>query len=162
MKLDAKILVPPLVAALVLVLTLQLTMSALKISGAWKGKPRGAQPRPPDPYGRLDVLLSRSTIDPPPDGLRDPFAYGGPRPTVATARPVAPRILVPPPPPRPVLTSIIWDNDPRATIRYNERDFSVRVNSLFADFRVKTITSTQVVLERGGEPLVLTLRSKGD
>jgi len=65
-------------------------------------------------------------------------------------------------PPPPVLTSIIWDSDPRATLRYDGRDFSVRENSLFADFRVTSITSTQVVLERNGEPLVLTLRSKGD
>jgi hypothetical protein len=61
----------------------------------------------------------------------------------------------------PLLTSIVWDADPRATIRYDGHDYSVRENSLFADFRVKSISRTEVVLERGGQPLGLTLRSKG-
>ena len=62
----------------------------------------------------------------------------------------------------PVLTAIIFDNDPRATIRYDGRDYPVRVNSLFADFRVVRIAADEVVLDRAGETLVLKLPSKGD
>jgi hypothetical protein len=61
-----------------------------------------------------------------------------------------------------VLTSIVWDNDPRATVRWEGRDYSVRENSLFADFRVTGIRRDQVVLERGGERLVLRLPQKGE
>jgi hypothetical protein len=57
----------------------------------------------------------------------------------------------------PVLTSIVWDADPRATIRFNGRDYSVRQAALFDDYRVVSITRDQVVLDRLGESLVLRL-----
>jgi hypothetical protein len=41
-------------------------------------------------------------------------------------------------------------------------DYSVRTNTLFADFRVVSITAQWVVLDRGGESLVLRLPVKGD
>jgi hypothetical protein len=65
-------------------------------------------------------------------------------------------------PPKPTLTSIVWDADPRATVRYEGNDYSVRANSLFADFRVTSITANQVVLDRNGEQIVLTLNPKGE
>ena len=66
-------------------------------------------------------------------------------------------------PPRPRLTSIVWVPDnPSATIRWNGTDQTVQVNSLFDDFRVRSITPDQVILERGGETLVLQLPRKGD
>jgi len=64
--------------------------------------------------------------------------------------------------PQPLLTSIIWDADPRATVRWDGRDFPVRENSLFADFIVKSIRRDEVVLERDGQQLVLKLTKKGE
>jgi hypothetical protein len=152
----------PGIALLALVLIVQQTVSALRSSGAWRDRPKASAIRN-DPYAHIDEMLGRPLLDPSSGQGRDPFGYAPP-PTVAV-RPGpshTPVVVVPPPPPRPTLTSIIFDNDPRATVRYNDRDFSVRENSLFADFRVRSITSTQVILERNGEPLVLTLRPKGE
>jgi hypothetical protein len=86
--------------------------------------------------------------------------------THAVARKQKPAAAVEPPPApvpeEPTLTAIIWDQDPRATVRWDGRDFSVRENSLFADFTVKSIRPTEVVLERGGQQVVLRLAKKGD
>lgn len=165
MKTDARVLIAPLLAVLILVLTVRQTSDALKSSGAWRRATIRTAP-PPDPYAQLDRILGQD--QPKVDGarLRDPFAFGHapvatqPRPHPTHPRPQPP----PPPPPKPVLTSLTWagDQDPRATIRYNGRDYSVGVNSLFADFRVTRITRSQVFLDRNGEPMVLTMRSKGE
>ena len=162
MKLDAEKIMPPLLAALILMLTLNQTLAALKKSGTWGGKTRGPVIRTEDPYAMLDRELGRPQPNLPLDQLRDPFSY-----VVAPSAPVvrvARATIIPKPaaPEVPVLTGIVWDNDPRATIHFDNRDFSVRENSLFADFRVMRITSTQVILARKGEPLVLTLRPKGE
>ena len=54
------------------------------------------------------------------------------------------------------------ENNPSATIRWNGKDRTVQVNTLFDEFRVRSITRDQVILERGGETLVLQLPRKGD
>lgn len=163
MKIDAKALFAPLVAALVLALVVQRTLGALRSSGSWRAKPPAVRVIPPDPYARLDRLLAPQDAAPDSGPVRDPLRYVVKRAPIATrTTPVRRRVRHAPAPPRPVLTAIIWDNDPRATLRYNGRDYSVRENGHFADFRVRSITSEQVVLERNGEPLVLTLRSKGE
>jgi len=61
-----------------------------------------------------------------------------------------------------VLTTIVFDADPRATVRWDGRDYSVRAGALFADFRVVSITRDQVVLDHAGESVVLKLPRKGD
>jgi len=165
MKLDARMLIAPLLAVLILVLTVRQTSEALKSSGAWR-RPALNVVRPVDPYARLDYVLGQEQPSIDPARLRDPFSYGRapvstqPRPVPVRPRPTPP----PPPPPQPVLTSITWanDQDPRATVRYNGRDYSIGVNSLFSEFRVVSITRSQLVLDRNGERIVLTLRSKGD
>ncbi|MEK7330743.1 MAG: hypothetical protein AAB113_08060, partial [Candidatus Eisenbacteria bacterium] len=91
--------------------------------------------------------------------LRDPFAYG--RAPVAASRARA-RPYVPPPPPRPVLTAILADNDPRALIHYDGRDYRVKTGDSFADFKVISITADQVVLDRGGQRLILHRPTKGE
>ena len=160
MKLDPGSWLAPLVAVVLLGITVRQTADALHASGTWPRRAPSAPVRPPNPYAGIDRLLARTTPPAETHGLRDPFQFGAvPRAAVARSSPV---VVVPAQPAPPVLTSIIWDSDPRATLRYDGRDFSVRENSLFADFRVTSITSTQVVLERNGEPLVLTLRSKGE
>jgi hypothetical protein len=158
-KIDGRALIAPLIAVVVLLVMLQLTLGALRTSGAWRVPTRAARPAS-DPFAPLDALLAH-TDGPPDDGVaRNPFALGArdPGPRFPGIRP---RPRPPAPPPMPLLTSIVWDADPRATIRYDGHDFSVRESSLFADFTVKSISRTEVVLERGGQPLVLTLRSKG-
>jgi len=160
MKLDLRPWLAPVLAVVLLGVTMKQTGDALRTSGTWPQRAHSAPARPPDPYARLDRVLDRGAARTETRGLRDPFQFGqAPHPAVARSAPAALPAAEPLP---PVLTSIIWDSDPRATLRYDGRDFSVRENSLFADFRVTSITSTQVVLERNGEPLVLTLRSKGD
>lgn len=164
MRIDPRALIAPALALLALVLVFQQTTGALRRSGAWREPARRATPAPPDPYARLDQLLARPLLDYP-EGRPDPFGYTPAPQPVAAARPAVNRPATPqppPPPPAPVLTAILWDDDPRATIRYSNRDFTVRENTLFAEFRVRSITSTQVVLDRNGEPLVLTLRPKGE
>jgi hypothetical protein len=160
-KFDAKALVAPLVALVVLALVLNITLAALRTSEVWNRSRVAYRPAKANPYERLDLALA---IRPGPSGvmlLRDPFTFGASVLVINTA----PRLhqpLKPVPPPQPVLTSIVWDADPRATVRWNGRDYSVRANSLFADFRVVSITAQQVVLERGGENLVLRLPVKGE
>jgi hypothetical protein len=116
-----------------------------------------------DPYTRVDDLFAQRA-EPPTEGMRNPFAFGAARivPVVNHGHAIIRPPVIPPAPPKPTLTSIIWDSDPRATVRYDGRDFSVRANSLFADFRVKSITANQVILDRNGETIVLGLRPKGD
>jgi hypothetical protein len=155
----------PLVALVVLALMLQQTLAALRASGAWQPRSRIARARAEDPYSRVDDLFGENRPEVAPDRLRNPFAFGAAHPAPVAGGPVqhvTPKPVVPPPPPKPTLTSIIWDSDPRATVRYDGKDFSVRVNSLFADFKVKSITSNEVILDRSGETIVLSLRSKGD
>lgn len=168
MRFDIRQFFAPLVAVLVLALTVTQTVSAVKSAGVWQSRGKGSTIAPVDPYAVLDAELMRTQTQPPLAEMRDPLGYAGTRVAVNTGprvpRPTKTVATTPAIPiaPRPVLTSIIWDNDPRATIRYDGRDFSVRENSLFADFKVSKITSTQVVLERRGAPMVLSLRSKGD
>jgi hypothetical protein len=162
MKIEPRTLIAPLLAGLVLVVTLNQTLGALKDSGSWRTRPRGARVIPGDPYAYLDGLLAvRGSAGTEPAVLRNPLRYAN-TPAPVAVRSGTPRRVVPPAPPRPVLTAIIWDNDPRATIRYEGRDYSVRENSSFAEFIVRSISNTQVVLERNGAPMVLSLRSKGE
>jgi len=94
--------------------------------------------------------------------VRDPFAFGN----VAVASvDHAVRVHVvkpPPPPPQPVLTAIIWDNDPRALIRLNGREYTIHSGGLFAEYRVASITRSQVTLEKDGQSLVLNRPLKGE
>lgn len=151
-------LIPPVLGLLLLLLVLNLTMFAVRTSGAWQRATQRSVVKE-SPYAALEFMLARPDSTGAP--ARDPFTSAA----VAVATPVRTgpvRVVPPPPPPRPVLTSIIWDNDPRATVRWNNRDYSVRENTLFAEFRVVTITRDQVVLDRGGESVVLRLPVKGE
>ena len=160
MKLDLRPWLAPVLAVVLLGVTMKQTGDALRTSGTWPQRAHSAPARPPDPYARLDRVLDRGAARTETRGLRDPFQFGpAPHPAVARSAPAALPAAEPLP---PVLTSIIWDSDPRATLRYDGRDFSVRENSLFADFRVKSITANEVVLDRNGESITLTLRTKGD
>jgi hypothetical protein len=137
----------------------QQTMSALRSSGTWS-RWKAPTAVPVDPYSRIDRILARGDTTRPSGPLRDPFEYGRASASVAVSRPRSERVVVPVR--RPSLTAIIWDNDPRASIRWNDRDYSVRVNTLFDEYRVKSISRDQLVLEREGESIVLRLSKKGE
>ncbi len=158
MRLDPAKLLGPLVALIVLVLILQQTTSALRASGSWSRS--GAAAAAPDPYAPLERLIARRDASP---VLRDPFAFARVAGPAAAQRPQQRPKPVAVAPARPVLTAIVWDNDPRATVRWSDHDYTVRAGSLFDDFRVMSITRDQVVLERGGETITLQLpRRKGE
>jgi hypothetical protein len=162
MKIDVRVLLAPLLATLALAVVISQTVGALRDSGAWEPKPARRIGAPVEgPYARLDREIGGISKQPPADNLRNPFAFV----TTSVARstgPVKPRIVKPVPPPMPVLTAIVWDNDPRALIHWGDRDFTVRSGDLFADFRVNSITRDQVVLDRNGEALTLRRPTKGE
>ena len=161
MKLDVARLIGPLVAGALLVLIGQQTLGSLHASGVWGHRPAAAVSE--SPYAGLERLL-RSAPGATPAGLRDPFDFGrAPVAAPAKKRPVAPQPVAPSVPARPVLTSIVWlENNPSATLRWNGRDYPVQANTLFDEFRVRSINRDQVTLEHGAEILVLKLPKKGD
>ena len=63
----------------------------------------------------------------------------------------------------PVLTAILQaEDDPRALLHYADRDYTVKTGDQFADFKVISITADQVVLDRGGQRLILHRPTKGE
>jgi hypothetical protein len=158
MRIEARLLVAPVLAVASLAIVGQLTAAALRISGAWRRPEAAARVTATHPYAALDQALALRSAPAPEAPARNPFAFGGaevaPQPARTTSRRPAP----PAPPPVPLLTSIVWDHDPRATVRWDGREYSIRPNSLFADFRVVSISRERVTLDRNGETLVLTLR----
>jgi hypothetical protein len=162
MRVDHRSLIAPQVGGIVLVLIVQQTMPALRSSGAWV--PRSSTPtlRPESPYSRLDRMLAQKRV-PQGETVRDPFGFGTSGATQTTPRPRQTPRPTPVEPSRPTLTGVIYDpGDARATIRFEGRDFTVRENSLFADFTVLSIRPGEVVVERGGQRMVLRLDRKGD
>jgi hypothetical protein len=162
MRLDLVRLVGPLVAALVLVLVLQQTLGALRAGGVW-GQRRASVAPAASPFARIEGLLA-PTASGPAAAVRDPFTFGHAPAPAATRRPAVARPApAPVAPARPVLTSIVWlESNPSATLRWNGRDYPVQTNTLFDEFRVLSITRSQVTLVRGGEILVLQLPKKGE
>ncbi len=161
MRLDPRSLFAPLLAVAVLVLVMVLTTHALHRSGAWGGRPAPrAAVRTESSYARLDREIGRISRQGIADNLRDPFVYGGA--PASAARPTKRRPPNPVPPPVPVLTAIVWDNDPRALIHWGDRDFTVRSGETFAEFRVVGITRDQVVLDHHGESVTLRRPIKGE
>ena len=160
MKLVARVVLGPLLAAFVLVVTLQQTMDALHRAGHWSPGRRIMRARTDDPYERLDAAIARAASTTT-SGVRDPFAYG----TVAVTTVhhlFRPHEVKPPPLPPPVLTAIIWDNDPRALIHFNGRDYTVRSGGQFDEYRVVGITRDRVTLDKDGQPLLLNRPLKGE
>ena len=155
MKVSLRSMFEPLVGVLVLALVLNVTLAALRTSGAWSRVKSGPRVAKVSPYASLDQVLAMRRPETGLAPVRNPFSYGSGQ--IAQTPVIRPRPPLPPPKPVPVLTSIVWDADPRATIRFNGRDYSVRQAALFDDYRVVSITRDQVVLDRLGESLVLRL-----
>lgn len=131
------------------------TLQALQASGVWRFGPRTVAAPVVDPLTSLDGLVARSQAATFGGASRDPFGYGAAAPRPGPDRPVVRKPVEPPPPAVPVLTAIVYDADPRAIVRWQGREFTVRVNGLFDDFVVLSITREQVVLRRGSENIVL-------
>jgi hypothetical protein len=142
------------------------TTQALRDSGAWTGALRSRQvkpaPRVEDPFSPLAALLGRPQPELPSTALRDPFMLGSAPSPIASSKPVVRKPVVPPAPARPLLTAIVWDNDPRAIVRWQGRDLTVRSGGLFDDFQVVDITRDHVTLNRGTETIVLQRKPQGD
>jgi hypothetical protein len=162
MRLDLARLLGPLVAIAVLALVLQQTVGALRVAGVWGPRHTDAASAS-SPFMQIEGLLAPAAPAPP-GAMRDPFAFGRAPAPVVTHKPAAPRPApVPVAPAQPVLTSIVWlESNPSATLRWNGRDYPVQTNTLFDEFRVQSITRSQVTLVRGGETLVLQLPKKGE
>ncbi len=138
------------------------TLQALQDSGVWRFAPQKAVVPTADPLASLDGLVARSqsaTFD---GASRDPFGYGAVASRPDPAGPVVHRPVVPPPPAVPVLTAIVFDNDPRALVRWDGREFTVHEGALFAEFEVLSISRDQVVLKRGPENIVLRRKPQGE
>ena len=164
MNLSLRTLLPAILAILILVVIGLQTSDALKRSGSWS---RSTGPKTPviDPYAALDGQLARQGQPPEAGTLRDPFAFGGGGAVAIRREPRTGRpseAVQPPPRPRPVLTAIIADEDPRALIVYEDRNYSVKTGDLFAEFRVVSVNAEQVVLDGGGQRLVLRRPVRGD
>ena len=106
MKPDARTWAAPIVALAVLALVLNVTMSALRTSGVWNRVRIVHRPAKMNPYARLDDILASRPGAEDASGLRDPFAFGAAPAQIASTKPRCRPIA--PPPPRPVLTAIVW------------------------------------------------------
>ena len=159
MKIDPRALIGPLLAVLILVVTVQQTQDSLRRAGLWIGVRRFGPARGSDPYSRLDQGIAHSGTAAPGTGMRDPFAYGG-APVTAAVKPH--HVVKPKPAPLPVLTAIIWDIDPSALIRLEGHEYTLRTGGRFADYQVMSITRDRVTLMKDGQSLVLNRPLKGD
>ena len=161
MSRDAKNLLGPIIALLILGLVGVQTSDALRNSGVWGSRKPKVKGRPVDPYAQLESQLARFDPGIPTGGLRDPFTYGSaPRPVPIKTGPKP--VVIPPPPPKPVLTAILMDEDPRALLQYMDRNYSVKTGDDFAEFRVVSISRDQVVIDGRGQRIVLHRPSKGE
>ena len=155
---------PVLVALVVLTVLGLRTLEALRVTGAFgTGGHRAPTVLAPAYRTLADRLEHRAPSGPAAPG-RDPFMFGtktNDNPVSAPA-PAAVRPARPTPPPQPVLTAILYDNDPRALIHWQDRDWTVREGGLFDDFQVVAITREQVTLRHGETTLVLQRRQPGE
>lgn len=162
MNRDVSRWVGPLLAVAVIALVLVQTLQALQESGVWRVGTQKAWVPPADPVAALDGLVARAQSAPFPGAARDPFGFAAVAPRPEEGRPVVHRPVVPAPPPIPVLTAIVYDDDPRAIVRWRGRDYTVRATGLFDDFMVESIARDHVVLVRGSERVVLRRQPQGD
>jgi len=156
---NARTLIPPILALALLFIVGNQTSNALRQSGTWKSTPRA--PRPVvDPYASLERALSHSDTMPSLLALRDPFSFG--RTTAPRTTPVY-HPQTPAPIPQPVVTAIVTDADAaHAILVYLGTSYSVKSGDLFAQYRVVSISSESVTLDDGRQQLVLKPNRKGD
>ena len=157
--------VSPLIALLVMGMVCVQTLAALRESGAFGWHTSAPRVAVSPAYASLDRAIDRHDPRFTLRDLRDPFEYSH-----ASAAPVdhsqPPASRHKPVPVMaaevPVLTAIVWDNDPRALVRWHQREWTVRQGGLFDEFQVVDISRDQVTLRRGDETLVLHRRNPGE
>jgi hypothetical protein len=162
MNRDVGAWVSPLVAVLVLGVVCAQVFAALRVTGAFGWHTAAPHVTVSPAYRSVEQALDQRDPHFTLGGMRDPFAYAheletgvpAPRPQHAPAPSLPPEL--------PVLTAIVWDNDPRALIRWKKREWTVRDGGLFDEFQVIDIIRDQVTLRRGDETLVLHRRNPGD
>lgn len=163
MNRDAAAWVSPLVAAAVLAAVVFQTLGALGVTGAFGWRSAGPPAVVSPAYVSLDRALDRRDPSFTLEGLRDPFVFPRPAaPATPSPRPRVQVVPVAPPPPAPLLTAIVWDNDPWALVRWKDREWRVREGGLFDEFQVVKISRDEVTLRRGDSSLVLRRRNPGD
>jgi len=150
------------IVAIALLAVLTVTLAALRESDQWRRPGRNSTLQANDPYDGLTRLLAQGPAAPA-TVVRDPFRPPNIRTTTA---PTTRRVTILPPAPvqeLPVVTAIVSDDaDPRAVIRYEGRSYTVAAGGLFADYKVISVTTDTVVLERAGQQLVLKLHKQGE
>lgn len=135
------------------------TMAALGVTGAFDSQAAIVMVPVPAAYQAVDRALDRRDAGLPFAGAHDPFEFHlAPRPAPPLVAP-RPRAVAQS---DPVLTAIVWDNDPRALVRWKDREWTVREGGLFDEFQVVSITRDQVRLLRGGATIVLQRRNPGE
>jgi len=153
---------PPLVALGVLVAVGTQTVGALRVTGAFGWQTDAVPVAVPPAYESVNRALDRRDPRLALSAVGDPFTA---RALVAVRMPRwSARIAAPLPatPALPILTAIVWDNDPRALVHWKDREWTVREGGLFDEFLVVSITRDQVSLRRGDATLVLQRRNPGD
>jgi hypothetical protein len=149
------------VAIAVLIATSAQIMGALRVTGAFGWQPEVVPVAVPPAYAAMDQALDRHDPRLAIASVRDPFTSRAPAPVRAPVQ-VARRVIPVAPPAVPILTAIVWDNDPRALVHWKDREWTVREGGLFDEFQVVSITRDQVSLRRGDATLVLQRRNPGD
>lgn len=165
MKRDLNLWVSPIVALFVLGVAGVQTLGALRVTGAFGWRSEVARAAVPASYQAVERALDRHDPHFTLEDLSDPFQFGHPDGDGDgddPPPPPRPRVVVPVVQPVPVLTAILWDNDPRALVRWKDREWTVRPGGLFDEFEVVSITRDQVTLRRGVEDVVLSRRNPGE
>jgi hypothetical protein len=136
------------------------TLSALGVTGAFDSRTATVMVPVPPAYQAVDRALDRREPRAPVAGVRDPFEFHLPHRTPAAPGGVRRRAAVVES--APLLTAIVWDNDPRALVRWKDREWTVRDGGLFDEFQVVSITRDQVTLLRGASTIVLHRKTPGE
>lgn len=152
---------PPIVALAVLVTASTQTVAALRVTGAFGWQTDAVPVAVPPAYEAVNRALDRHDPRFALVAVRDPFTTRAPESAPVTKTPAKPIEHVAPPE-VPILTAIVWDNDPRALVHWKDREWTVREGGLFDEFLVVSITRDQVSLRRGDATLVLQRRNLGD
>lgn len=157
--------VSPLVALAVLAIAVTQTLGALGVTGAFGWGNTGPRAAVPPAYIAVERAIDRHDPSFTFEDMHDPFLFGHPDHDADgddPPPPPRPKVVVPVVQPLPVLTAIVWDNDPRALVRWQGREWTVRSGGLFDEFQVVSITRDRVTLRRGDSELVLTRRNPGE
>ena len=138
------------------------TLAGLGVTGAFGWRVAPVRVEVHAAYRAIEGALEHRDHAPRPGTLRDPFLYS--RVVAASSGPSRPRTGTTPARAQtaPLLTAIVWDDDPRALVRWNSREWTIREGGLFDEFQVVRISRDQVTLRRGEATLLLKRPNPGE